>query len=146
MERDHLLAWWNEAWTSGLWAAPWPKLVDDLLPSQAAWTPAAARHSIWQIVEHVIFWREVALQRSAGGGGPSDGHVARRNFPHPTEPSATEWESTRRRFAESQQRVAAALADPARDAETLRNLLPHDAYHLGQVAYVRALQGLPPAE
>jgi len=27
--------------------------------------------------------------------------------------------------------------------EKLRYLLPHDAYHLGQVMYVRALQGLP---
>ena len=58
MQRDELLKLWNDAWTEGLWAAAWGKAIDDLTPAQATWTPAPGRHSIWQIVNHVIFWRE----------------------------------------------------------------------------------------
>lgn len=146
MDRTQLSAWWKEAWETGLWAAAWSRLVEDLSAAQAAWKPAPARHSIWQIVEHVIFWRGVAVARTVGGEGPGEAEIARRNFPDPSSPTDSDWQATVRRFRESQEYVSAALADPGVNTERLRYLVPHDAYHMGQVAYLRALQGLPPAE
>lgn len=146
MDRGLLAQWWDEARDSGLWAAPWSKLVEHLSAQQAAWKPAAARHSIWQIVEHVAFWRGVAVARTVGGEGPGEAEIARRNFPDPAQVSDAEWNASAQRFRESHSLVAAALADPSVDTSRLRYLIPHDAYHVGQIAYLRALQGLPSVE
>ncbi|MEX2218300.1 MAG: DinB family protein [Phycisphaerales bacterium] len=146
MDRASLLKWWNDAWTEGLWAAPWKKAVEGLTPAQAAWSPAAGRHSIWTIVEHMLFWREDNLRRLAGGGPATNEQVAAGNFPRLADTSGAAWQATLRRFEESHRRIAAAIADPALSLERVAYLLPHDAYHVGQIMYLRALQGLPPIE
>jgi hypothetical protein len=146
MDRNELKATWDEAWSSGLWAAAWSKSVEGLTPAQAAWRPAPERHSAWQIAEHIAFWREVAVARTAGGAGPSDQEVAQRNFPQPASPTAAAWNAAVERLRKSQELVAAAIGDPARSVDQLKYLVPHDSYHFGQINYVRALQGVPVAE
>ncbi|MBI5865152.1 MAG: DinB family protein [Planctomycetes bacterium] len=145
-EREFLASWWNSAWTEGLWAAAWSKSIDGLSAEQAAWTPANGRHSIWQIVLHMLFWREDCLRRIAGGGKPSEAEVQAKNFPAITDPSQQAWDSVQRRFAESQKQVAAVLADSAAPLDRAAYLLPHDSYHMGQINYLRAMQGLPAIE
>lgn len=137
------LAWkiWNEAWNDGLWAATWEKTVDGLTAAQAAWRPAPDRNSIWQIVEHMSFWREVSVKKAAGGAGPDDAEVARSNFPQPAAPTDAAWQATVNRFRASQQLVAAALHSGGKIVESAFQLIAHDSYHMGQVAYLRALQG-----
>src|SRR6185503_3362504 len=78
-DRELFAKWWNEAWSSGLWAASWSKSIDDLSPQQAAWSPAPGRHSIWQIVLHMAFWRETWLRRVESGQKPTDDEVKRGN-------------------------------------------------------------------
>ncbi len=149
--RDHVVSWWNEAWRSGLWAASWEKSIADLSAAQAAWSPATpgvpgTRHSIWQIVLHMCFWREGWLRRVATGQKLTPEEISRGNFPPVTDTSEPAWAETRRRFAETQTRFAAALADPAADTASLAYFLPHDCYHFGQINYLRAMQGLKPIE
>jgi hypothetical protein len=146
MQRSDLLKFWNDAWTEGLWAAAWSKSIDGLSPQQAAWKPAAGRHSIWQIVHHMLFWREDALARLTGKGAPSEDDVARLNFLEPADLTDAAWNATRDRLRRSQEAVAAALADPSKSIERLQYLLPHDSYHIGQINLLRALQGLKPIE
>lgn len=144
--RDLLAKFWNDAWTEGLWAASWSKSIDNLTPQQAAWSPAPERHSIWQIVLHMVFWRENELRRFASGQAPSAEEVAKLNFPAIPEVSAAAWEQARSRFRVTQEKIAAVYADPGKDLERAKYLLPHDAYHFGQISYLRAMQGLPPIE
>ena len=146
MDRETIVKLWNEAWTSGLWAAAWSKSVEGLTAAQATWQPTPQRHSIWQIVEHMIFWRETGLARAAGGPQPSDDEIAKRNFPSPAGPTDAAWQTLVKRFRETQERVAAAIANPKIPLDRFPYLLAHDAYHIGQINYVRALQGLPPVE
>jgi hypothetical protein len=87
----------------------------------------------------------VVLSRVAGGGGPSDDEVAKRNFPQPEQPDDAGWADARRRFAESQNKVEAAI-ESGSDVDTFPYLTAHDAYHMGQINYLRAMQGLSPAE
>jgi hypothetical protein len=141
-----LSKFWNDAWKEGLWAAAWSKSIDGLTPEQAAWTPSPGRHSIWQIVLHMAFWRENELRRFATGQAPSGDEIAKQNFPDITDTSAAAWDRARARLKETQEKLAAVFADPARDLERARYLIPHDAYHFGQINYLRALQGLPPIE
>jgi uncharacterized damage-inducible protein DinB len=146
MDRPALLKWWTEAWTQGLWAASWSKAVAGLTPQQAAWTPSPGRHSIWQVVEHMMFWREDNLRRLAGGAKPTPDQLAAGNFPRITDASEKAWADTLRRFQDSQRRIGAAIADPKNSLERIAYLLPHDAYHFGQIMYLRAMQDLPPIE
>jgi uncharacterized damage-inducible protein DinB len=146
MNRDDLLKHWNEAWKDGLWAAAWSKALDDLTPAQAAWSPAPGRHSIWQIVNHMIFWREHDLALLKGQKISSE-EKGRRNFePAPSPPSAAAWDATREHFAHAQQQFADAIADPKNSIERLQYFLFHDSYHIGQVMYLRSMQGLKPIE
>lgn len=145
MQRDDLLKHWNDAWTGGLWAAPWSKAIDDLTPVQAAWSPSQGRHSIWQIVNHMIFWRDDAL-RALTNTRAKELERERRNFEAPAEISPKAWDAVKRRFAETQQQVRDAIADPRNPLERLQYLTFHDSYHIGQIMYLRSMQGLKPIE
>jgi uncharacterized damage-inducible protein DinB len=143
MDRQMLAKWWGQAWNEGLWAAAWSRSLQGLTPEQAAWSPAPERHSIWQMVNHMAFWREHELGLLAGQPRASQEEIAAGNFAKPTEVSRQAWESTVARLERSQQAIAAALAEPSTNIDRLRYLLPHDCYHFGQISYLRALQGLP---
>lgn len=146
MDRAALLKHWNDAWSEGLWAAAWSKAAAGLTPQQAAWTPAPGRHSIWQVVEHMVFWREDNLRRLAGSGPPGKEQLAAGNFPRIAEATEKAWKAALDRFEQSQRRIAEAIADPKNPLDRVQYLLPHDCYHVGQVMYLRALQSLPPIE
>lgn len=144
---------WNDAFTQGLWAASWSKSIEGLSASQASWQPpanggASKRHSIWQIVLHMCLWREHWLRKLNGQTTPKD-VLERENFPEITDTSEGAWGAARVRFIESQKQIGAALASSATTSEQFEGIahfLPHDAYHFGQINYLRAMQGLPPIE
>src|SRR5437762_4983574 len=99
MQRDDLLQHWTSAWTGGLWAAAWSKALADLSPQQAAWQPTSLkgehRHSIWQIVNHMIFWREHD-RRLLAGEKMSAEEKQQRNFeptPDAAEATIQNWEA-----------------------------------------------------
>src|SRR5438876_234182 len=111
--RELITQWWSDAWTEGLWSAAWSKSINDLTPEQAAWRPPPSvggqRHSIWQQVLHMIFWRESWLRRVATGQKPSKEELASLNFPTITDASFDTWRSTLRRFQDTQDNMAQAL-------------------------------------
>jgi len=146
MDRTALLSFWSKAWGEGLWAAPWSKSLEGLTAEQAAWKPAPERHSIWQIVSHMLFWREDTLGRLTGKPKPTDDEIARLNYPQPREVTEAAWQALKTRFADSHRRVEAAFGDPGTTLERISYLLPHDCYHMGQICYLRAMQGLSPIE
>ena len=146
MDRELLIKWWTESWNDGLWAAPWAKAIVGLTPQQAAAQPAPGRHSIWQIVNHMIFWRENVLAQVAGKPKADAAEVERRNWEMPAQISQAAWDAARERLAQTQRDVAAAFADPGRPVERIAYFLPHDCYHIGQIMYVRAWLGLPSIE
>lgn len=146
MDAPSILALWNEGWNSGLWAAAWSKTVESLNAQQAAWKPAAQRKSIWQNIEHMIFWREVILRRAAGEKGPGDEEIARRNFPEPAAVTDEAYASLLTRLKASQDAIAAHLSKSGPATDKIPYVIAHDCYHMGQIHYIRALQGLPPIE
>jgi hypothetical protein len=155
-EQDAFLKSWSDAWTEGLWAASWSKSVEGLTAAQAAWRPRIVpapgapdpgpRHSIWQIVEHIIFWRVNWLGRLDGGPRPTEADLARHNFPEIADTSEPAWEAARRRLADSHTRVAAAVRDRSDPAAPMMYFLPHDQFHFGQINYIRGMLGLKPIE
>lgn len=150
-DRELIQKWWPEAWTDGLWSASWSKSLEGLTPQQAAWQPPCApgvpgkRHSIWQNVLHMIFWRESWIRRAATGQKPSNEELAAGNFPEVADITDAAWNQTRERFRQTQDRMAETIktGDPSLP---LLYFLPHDMYHFGQINYVRAMHGLAPIE
>ncbi len=133
---------WDAAWSEGLWAASWSKSIEGLTAPQAAWSPAPGRHSIWQIVLHMVFWRESYLKRLETGEKHTEDEYKRLNYPEITDVSEGAWAEARRRLADTQARVGAGLRNPDAKHDVLTYFLPHDSYHMGQINYLRAMQGL----
>ena len=148
MDREGLKTLWQEALTEGLWYAPWPKALDGLTPQQAAWKPQPQRHSIWQLLNHIVFWQDYTL-RAARGEKPAREDFAReterRNWEEPAEISDAAWSGARERFMTSY-RAMVELINTGDAAERPLYHLMHESYHFGQIMYLRAMQGLEPSE
>lgn len=134
--------------------ALWPH-VAKLTPRQALWRSAPPRHCIWEIVRHVIFWRQWLIAHAAGRRTPD---WRAHNWTMPERADVTAWRRELRRLRESQQALAALFrATPAaqllerdRKGKFKRSwwlgVLAHDSYHTGQIATIRAMMGLKPID
>ena len=147
---------YDEEWQ---WQPPLSGALRGLTAAEAAWKPAPPRHSIWQIVRHLILWKRGVLD--AWDGDPPDGNQLGAADWKEATGSEAEWERDRRTLLEiSEQFLARARA--LDDAGLARQVVwykggatqplaarvvrttTHDIYHAGQIMYVRALQGIPP--
>ncbi|MEZ6241587.1 MAG: DinB family protein [Phycisphaerales bacterium] len=146
MDRDSLLKLWKEHHTNNTWIPAWSKAVSDLTPEQAAWKPDPQRHSIWQQVNHMVFWRTYNLARKRGGEPLPDAEIQRRNWLAPDMITEAAWREARERFNTSHSEVADAIADGTLPPDTTSYLLTHDSYHVGQIMQLRAMQGMKPIE
>lgn len=140
------------------WQWPLSIAVAGLTAEQAAWKPGPERHSIWQIVQHLIRWKEgvlVAFQGTprpyreiAGGdwqeaGGDQAAWDADVDRLH-----RVSLEVKGRAEAMDEGEFSRALpwyaGNPARPIDRrLLDMATHDVYHAGQIQYIRALQMIP---
>jgi len=141
------------------WQPPLGLAVRGLTAAQAAWTPSPERHSIWQIVRHVIHWKRAVLQAWAGDL-PDYERLTREDWPAATGDQAA-WEADVRAlndiYTEFRRRLEAVdgegLSRSERWYQQARQSQPvafrlwgaftHDIYHAGQIQYLRALQEIP---
>lgn len=134
------------------WFPAMRRTLDGLTAAQAAWRPSPAANSIWQLVNHMAYWKEVVARRLAGdvAAGTEDNDAT---FGPPGDPAdEAGWEAARQRLYAADQAVRSALAgrkdldSPLPGYSTpLRTVIAdinlHDAYHLGQIVLLRKLQG-----
>lgn len=113
---------------------------------------AAMKHesfnSIWQIVFHIVAWRETVLQRLKGNNIPSPENNF---FEDPTDISEKAWSELKERLSLSQsdindylkRDVEGLYEKPSNSGftrfELINGLLQHDCYHLGQIVLVKKL-------
>lgn len=130
--------------------------VEGVSAAQAAWRPAPERNSIWKIVDHVSLWKEDMTNRLAGRPRRSASFDAG-DWAAPPSPTEEHWRAALRRLVDAHAGLARELARHA-DADLsvpapgydrpliadVRGVIAHDAYHAGQICYVRALQGISP--
>jgi uncharacterized damage-inducible protein DinB len=138
-----MTAFWDDLWAKNMWWPAFDLSFKDLSAEHAAWKPAPGRHSIWQILNHICFWREVVVGRLEGKEPAAD-ELERRNFEEPVDRSDDAWKASLDRFTRSQQLVRGAVESGKLTEDRFRFLVPHDAYHVGQVMYIRALLGREP--
>jgi uncharacterized damage-inducible protein DinB len=125
------------------WYAPIKKAVEGVTPEQARWTDGHGNHSIGQLVNHLAFWNERSLAQFQGkkvAAYKGDNEDTFNNF------DAAKWTETVERLDRVMKdwETAVEQADDARLADAasgIANISAHNAYHVGQIIYVRRAQG-----
>ena len=129
--------------------------IKDLSAEQALWRPAPGRHCIWEIVRHIAFWKQHFMDQLAGRPtAPLD-----QDWRLPANTDAAAWSAELHAFMQLQTLWAQTygsftletLLATSPDGRFERfaqavGYLEHEAYHTGQIAYLRALMGLPLVE
>ncbi|HLW47081.1 MAG TPA: DinB family protein [bacterium] len=141
------------------WQPPLEGALRGLTAAQAAWKPALPRHSIWQIVRHLLLWKRGVLR--AWDGDPPDGHQLAGADWKDAAGTDAEWERDRKALLDISAEFL-ARAQTLDEAGLSRRIMwyksgwtqplamrivrttTHDIYHAGQIMYLRALQGVPP--
>lgn len=125
------------------WFVPINIAVAGLTPTQAAWTDGKGNHSVGQLANHLLFWNTSALARFNGQKpvSPSNNDETFNAF------DVASWAATTAKLDAIMTAWEKAVegADEARllaNASLIAHISTHNAYHTGQMIYVRKLQGV----
>jgi uncharacterized damage-inducible protein DinB len=125
------------------WFVPVGKALDGLTAEQAVWTDGSGNHSVGQLANHLLFWNERQLQKFRG----------EKSIPFNGNNDETFNAFTKEQWAETVKKLNTILTELEKTienadesslkswAETVANISAHNAYHTGQIIYVRKLQG-----
>lgn len=128
------------------------KALDGLDRQSAGARPDGAPHSVFQIVQHLVYWHDHALGWLAGEKPATPRHDAD-SWPGPPAPaSAEEWQAATARFAAGLDRLLRHAREDdllaRRGPKTVLYILQisaaHDSYHLGQAVLLRQQLGAWP--
>jgi uncharacterized damage-inducible protein DinB len=125
------------------WFVPISIAVEGLTAEQAKWTDGHGNHSIGQLVNHLAFWDSRGLEQFKGekpGAYNGNNDETFNSFDSKT------WSATVARLDSVMKAWEKAVqdADEAKlkaSASQVAHIGAHNAYHLGQIIYVRKLQG-----
>lgn len=121
--------------------------------SQAAWSPAAGRKSIWQLVLHIAYWKYAVRRRLEGDMGARFPR-APANWPRvPDRTDAHLWADDISLLREEHARLVTTIAGiPVKRyssalsggkrwtiGELIVGIAQHDAYHTGQIQMLKRL-------
>jgi uncharacterized damage-inducible protein DinB len=126
------------------WFVPANTAVAGLTPAQASWTDKSGNHSVGQLANHLVFWDREALAKFKGEKPAKfDGNNDEtfNNF------DAKSWDATVTQLdaVMTEWEKAVEGADDQKIAlwaSTIAHVGAHNAYHIGQMVYVRKLQGV----
>ena len=132
------------------WFTPMNTAVAGLTAEQAKWVPKNdqsklvpnANHSVGMLAYHLVFWNENALARLRGEKPTSPGN----NDETFNDFDAAHWQDIVQRLDRVMKGLEAEVEKTpeeklAKAALTVSHISTHNAYHTGQILYVRKLQG-----
>lgn len=125
------------------WFVPINIALQGLTPEQAKWTPGDGNHSAGQLANHLLFWNSRELSEFNGQKPPQFDGNNNETF---NSFDSKSWDATVKKLDEvlSEWEKAVADADQAKlekSASLIAHVGAHNAYHVGQIIYVRKLQG-----
>ena len=125
------------------WFVPGNIALEGLTAEQVNWKSGPGNHTIGQLAYHLVFWNKQALAKFKGESpekfsGNNDDTF--NNF------DSKKWQDTVREFDEvmTEWEKAVESADDkklAEGASTIAHIGTHNAYHIGQIVYIRKEQG-----
>jgi uncharacterized damage-inducible protein DinB len=125
------------------WFVPANTAVEGLTPEQASWTDGHGNHSVGQLANHLIFWNQRAL---ATFKGEDPGKFSGNNDETFNNFDSKRWAATVKQLDDvltAWEKAVEAADDKKLQAEasTIAHIGAHNAYHIGQMIYIRKLQG-----
>lgn len=126
------------------WYVPVSIAVDGLTAEQAMWSPGKGNHSVGQLAYHIWYWDQRSLNNFNGvKNAPFDGNNNETfdNF------TADQWNDLVKKLNQvlADWEKAVESADDAKlaaNASLIAHVGAHNAYHVGQILYVRKQQGV----
>jgi len=125
------------------WFVPVKIAIEGLTPEQAAWKDETDNHSIVQLVNHLIFWNQQQLAKFKGEKTAEFDGDNKKTFAGLDKAT---WEASVKQIDEIMiaWEKAIAEADEAKLAKwysTIARISTHNAYHTGQIIYIRKMKG-----
>jgi uncharacterized damage-inducible protein DinB len=124
------------------------ELLDGVTAEQAAARPIPNAHSIWELVNHIIAWEQIARRRLEGEGQLEIPDEI--NFPPVTDTSESAWqtsleslEDSHRSLREGIKKIDDSMLDEIPPGTSysiyvlLHGVIQHDLYHAGQIALLK---------
>ena len=126
------------------WFVPVDSAIAGLTVDQANWTDGKGNHSIAQLTTHLIYWDEYSLKNFKGEKQPKFDGNNDQTFAKVDDKT---WQATVKKIDDvltEWERVieAADEAKLTKAYSTIAHIGAHNAYHIGQILYVRKLQGV----
>jgi uncharacterized damage-inducible protein DinB len=125
------------------WFVPVNIALEGLTPEQASWTDGKGNHSIGQLANHLLFWNLQLLNKFKNlPQPPFDGN----NNETFNSFNTKNWKATVQRL-DSVLTALEKAVEESDDAKlqswysTIAHVGTHNAYHTGQIIYIRKLQG-----
>ena len=146
LEREHRGDPWH--------GSPLVAILEGIDARRAAARPIPGAHSIWELVLHVIGWKNETARRLGGAVAcmPVEG-----DWPDVGEPTEARWQEARGRLDSAHKALIAAvtalpdtkLYEPTNDTRSsplgtgvsyyvlLHGIVQHDVYHAGQISLLK---------
>jgi len=126
------------------WFVPAGVAVKGLTAEQAKWNPGKGNHSVGQLAYHLWYWDDRALKTFKGEKQAAFDGNNNETFDKFT---AAQWEELVKKLDQvmSDWETAVETADEqklAEHASLVAHVGAHNAYHIGQILYVRKLEGV----
>jgi uncharacterized damage-inducible protein DinB len=125
------------------WFAPASVAVEGITAEQASWRDGKGNHSIGQLAAHLVFWNRQQLAKFKGDKPEAFSGDNNETFNAFT---PAKWAETKRELDEVMKAWEQAVQNAddqklASWASTIAHIGAHNAYHIGQMVYIRRLQG-----
>ncbi|SFJ88820.1 DinB family protein [Thermoflavimicrobium dichotomicum] len=139
------------------WYPPLEEALTGLTAAQASWRPTGeAANSIWETVNHLIFYKERWLERMKGNEPTSEINDNTDTFTQGETTDEKAWQETVEKLRAIQKEwheIISTTKEEDLDQKfsttplwmQFSNLILHDAYHTGQIISIRKLQGSWPS-
>lgn len=141
--REVLLSELKSTHTSEEWFVPANIAVKGLTAEQASWTDGKGNHSVGQLAYHLVYWNRRNLERLKGEASPKFSGNNDETF---DKFDAKAWDQTVKDLDDVMNQLekwveTADDATLAKNAQVFTHISTHNAYHIGQIIYVRKEQG-----
>jgi uncharacterized damage-inducible protein DinB len=141
--RSILLEQFQTTWNKEDWFVPVMTSLEGLSAKQAMWKPSDSSHSIGQLAYHLLFWNKQSLDKFNGKTPAAFSGDNNETFTKFTEAS---WAATIKELDQVMKdwETIIRTADDAKLQSwysIIAHISAHNAYHTGQILYIRKLAG-----
>ncbi|PIB32662.1 DinB family protein [Maribacter sp. 4G9] len=125
------------------WFVPTRTALEGLTADQSNWKDSTDNHSIGELVSHLVFWNEINVRAFKGEDMT---HFEVDNETTFLINNETEWQNLARKLDSIQTEWEPLILNATDEQLTewskeIANMQAHNAYHIGQIVYIRKRNG-----